>query len=275
MAELRSKMVGSVLVAACAAAVAGCGTDLGECDMMALGGSNVQGMLAPHSGQKLINNSCAGGTCHSELAEGKARSGAPAGLNFDVVPMDNSTVEVARALRAGNNVHDEAEEMWALIEGGDMPPEGKRAALNGADKETVRNWLACGAEIVAAPAQTGPVPPDLPSIHAALSGMACQACHSTGMDNNFLGGDVCQMYNAIVGKTAVSTGCGTSGLTVVVAGKPDDSLLWKKINASPPPPCGGTMPLGSATPLAGMSPGLAEAIRTWIANGAQKPASCP
>ena len=274
MAELRSKMVGPVLVAACAAALASCGTDLGECDMNALGGSNVQGMLAPHTGQKLVNNTCAGGTCHSEAATGKARSGAPAELNFDVVPADSSAVEIARAVRGGSNVHDEAEEMWELIDDGEMPPEGKRAAFSSAEKETVRNWLACGADVVAAPDNVT-VTPDLESIHAALSGMVCKACHTSGPDNNFLSGDACAMYNALVGKTAVSTGCGTSGLTVVVAGKPDDSLFWKKLNASPAPPCGATMPFGAPMPLAATNPAVAEAIRMWIAAGAVKPSNCP
>ena len=275
MAELRCRMVSWALIAACAALIASCGTDLGECDMNALGGSNVPGMLAPHTGQKLVNNTCAGGTCHSEAATGKARTGAPAELNFDVVPVDSSPVEIARAVRGGSNVHDEAEEMWDLIEGGEMPPEGKRAAFSSADKETVRNWLACGAEVVAAPDLGPAVTPDLPSIHAALSGMVCKACHSSGPDNNFLSGDACAMYNALVGKTAVSTGCGMSGLTVVVAGKPEDSLFWKKINASPAPPCGATMPLGAASPLAVTNAPLAEAIRSWIAAGAVKPSTCP
>ncbi|HMJ15511.1 MAG TPA: hypothetical protein VK524_29045 [Polyangiaceae bacterium] len=265
----------SLIAIVCAPALASCGTDIGECDMNALGGSTVQGQLAPHTGQELVNNSCAGGTCHSSSAKGPARNGAPAELDFDVVPADNSPAEVARALSGGSNVHDEAEEMWELIDSGQMPPEGKRAALASNDKETIRNWLACGAEVVAAPKVSVSVPADLTGIHGALSGLVCKSCHSNGPDNNFLSGDACAMYSALVGKTSSSSGaCGTAKLPLVTAGKPDESLFLQKLSASPAPACGSTMPLASP-PLGGTDPALVASIRTWILEGATKPAGCP
>jgi hypothetical protein len=272
----------ALLGLACAPVLASCGTDLGECDMNALGGSKVQGMLAPHLGQRAVNASCAGGTCHSSTAKGPARNGAPAELDFDVVPAQNTAEEIARALSGGENVHDEAEEMWAQIESGAMPPEGKRAALDSDDKEAIRNWLACGAEVVAAPVPTQ-AGADLTEIHAALTNLACKACHSTGSDNNFLSGDACLMYGALVDKKAVSPiGCGPRNLTLVVPGKPEESLFLQKLadpsmSGTPPipaPPCGGTMPLGSPA-LGSTDPALVTSIRTWIMNGATKPAGCP
>ena len=276
----RCRMIGWVAGAiALALPLASCGTDLGTCDLNALGGSNVQGMLAPHDGQKIINNSCASGSCHSDQAEGTERNGAPAELDFDVVPATVSEEDRQRAIRGGGVVHNEMEEMWELIDSGAMPPEGKRSALTGDEKEKVRNWLACGAEVVAVPATSNGVTPDLTSIHGALTGMTCKTCHGAGSpDNPFLAGDACTMFNALVGKTALSPNgdCMSKGLTLVVAGNPDASVFLGKMlkPETKAVPCGLTMPLGAPTPLEGMDPLLVAAIRTWIMNGAQKPTGC-
>ena len=269
-------VVGSA--AALALLLAGCGADLGECDMTKLGGNSTQGMLAPHDGQRVINGSCANGSCHSETATGKARNGAPAGLDFDVLPGSTNELDVQRAVRGGGVVHNEMEEMWELIDSGAMPPEGKRAALSSTEKESVRNWLACGAEVVAVPSTMGPVGPDLTQIHAAL-GDTCKACHTAGPDNNFMSGDACAMFNSLVGKTSMSAdGCKSTGMMLVVPGQPDQSLFLKKLlvqSATEKVPCGMTMPFGNPMPLAASNPALVESIRMWIAAGALKPAGCP
>ena len=269
----------AVMVVACALALASCGEDLGECDMNALGGS-AMGTLAPHSGQIVVNSTCASGRCHSEAAKGKQRVGAPAELNFDVVPNDTTAESIARVTRGGGTVHDEAEEMWELIDSGEMPPEGQGAKMTGEQKEAVRNWLACGAEVIAAPAGGGPAPTDLTGIHKSLSELTCKACHSAGSDNNFLASDACAMHAALVGKTAQSTnpmGCGMSGMTLVVPGNPDGSLLIEKLKnrtGGMMPPCGSSMPVGGSPLEADHAP-LFNAIKMWIAAGAPKPAGCP
>lgn len=271
MVQLRD-MVARSAALALLAMLAGCGTDLGECDKAALGGSDMQGMLAPHAGQIAVNGSCASGKCHSASATGENRVGAPAELNFDVVPADLSDAERAKVTQGATKVQDEKEEMWALIDSGDMPPEGQRAAPTAAEKESIRNWLACGAEVVMAPATSTPTTADLTSIYTALNGMACKACHSAGPDNNFLVGNQCDMYNALVGKPAMGSICKTTAPSLVTAGNPDSSLFVQKMSATPP--CGSSMPLGGM-PLAQTAPQVVQAVRDWITAGALKPAGCP
>lgn len=253
------------------AALAGCGPDLGECDMNALGGSDVPGMLAPRAGQIAVNTSCAAGRCHSASATGENRVGAPAGLNFDVVPADPSPAELAKATEGAGVVHDQAEEMWELIDSGDMPPEGQRAPPTAEQKEQIRNWLACGAQVVLAPEQTSGVTPDLPSIFNALTD--CRACHSSGTDNAFLQTDACGMYKALVMKPPIGSLCKTMpALTLVAPNNPDGSLFVQKMGTTPP--CGSTMPFGATMPLSQSKPALYNAIRTWVMNGAAPPPGC-
>ena len=63
--------------------------------------------------------------CHSSDLEGDARSGSPAGFDYD-------SHEAARA---------EPNWTWAEISLGHMPPSG---ALPESDQELIRVWLACG-----------------------------------------------------------------------------------------------------------------------------------
>jgi hypothetical protein len=252
----------------------GCGPDLGECDMAALGGSVVPGMLSPHTGQIAVNTSCASGRCHSQSATGENRVGAPAELNFDVVPADLSDAERAKVTKGATKVQDEKEEMWELIDDGDMPPKGQRVPPNAVEKEAIRNWLACGAEVVMAPAGSNTPPPtaDLTSIFTSLK-TTCSACHSVGPDNNFLSGNECDMYNALVGKTSMGSVCKNNALPLVVPNNPDGSLFVQKMSSATPP-CGSSMPLG-AMPLIQSSPAVVQAVRDWIMAGALKPATCP
>lgn len=152
-----------------AATVAGCGQDLGTCNMKAATQVVYASDGTPYyAGQGLVDFSCAEGVCHSSLAEHGSRKGAPYGLNFDVRPLSSqSTPDNVRALRDGlANVRDEADDMWGEIAEGSMPPgeagkradqhwkraDGKAAGLPGLStdvgKATVRNWLACGAPVI-------------------------------------------------------------------------------------------------------------------------------
>jgi hypothetical protein len=95
----------------------------------------------------------------------------------------------------------------------------------------------------------------------------CEMCHGlpahdvvngnleTGMSQD-------TAYAALVGKTSTSTRCMSRPL--VVAGKPDESLLYLKL--SPTPPCGVRMPNGGS----GLSAAQIEMVRSWIAAGAKK-----
>jgi hypothetical protein len=152
--------------------VVACGPDLGNCDMEAAKTRVFLNGTPFVEGQALLYQSCAGTTCHASGAVGEGRTGAPHGLNIDVQPLTKSaTAADLNILRAGiNEVRGEADELWAVIDSGKMPPGkvGDRpdlpwfsdaagttsAMLTGLDlseaRDKVRNWLACQAPIVAA-----------------------------------------------------------------------------------------------------------------------------
>lgn len=257
-----------VLGIALSGALASCGGDLGMCDMTLIDAETA--MMKTYSGQSLVNASCAGGTCHALSAQDAARMGAPAGLNFDLVPA--TTADTAKVAKGQATVREQAEAMWEEIDEGTMPPEGKRAALVASDKETIRNWLACNSPVDNRPPNTMPTTADLTSIYAALTGptMLCKSCHSAGTDGTFMAGmTACEAHTALVDKPAVGSKCGTSGQKLVVAGQPDQSLLLQKLAGTQT--CGDPMPLGG-TPV---DPMLVQNIRAWITAGALKPAGCP
>jgi hypothetical protein len=171
-------------------------------------------------GQALVHQSCSGGSCHSSSAVGEGRTGAPHGLNFDVAPVTKSSASKdLRVLRTGiNEIRNEADELWAVIDDGSMPPgkAGDRpdlawrtdaagtmdAMLTGLDlaeaRDKVRNWLACQAPIVAAtsdsplaqsaksmqlgavmdPGEAG-IGSDFESIYDKLL-TTCTSCHKAG-----------------------------------------------------------------------------------------------
>jgi len=273
-AVLKLLLLGTV----CLAGLVGCGDGLGECDPSMLGGS-MTGVGAPHDGQAVIAGSCASGRCHSEAAEGRQRVGAPAGLNFDVVAVNGSLEELGKMRRNAATVVDWAEDMWNEVEGGSMPPPPPAGGgeLSSADKEKVRNWLACGAPLVEPDANNTAATWD--SIWAELAS-DCVGCHnttqgpSTGMGFT-LGnlGDACTSYNNIVGAAAVTPMCGASPMTVVAPGNPDGSLLMQKLTATQT--CGDPMPPFFEGGLSDVKPELVDRIRTWIMNNAPKPLGCP
>jgi mono/diheme cytochrome c family protein len=263
------KACGSVTVAvAIALTQGGCGSDLGECDMAALALSTDAAQSQPYTGQRLVHQSCAAGQCHAESAKGVDRIGAPAGLNFDVVPADTSDAESAKIIRGESVVDENAEEMWEWISDGLMPPEGKRMPLEGADKETVRNWLACGAPVIRQPLTVGGR--DWAALFPSLE-TTCGACHNAASTTGpwLALGDACTTRANLLGSVASGTGCGTTGATLIVPSSPDASLLLQKLES--PMPCGTVMPpdRNAATPSA-----LAAPLRQWIAAGALAPA-CP
>jgi hypothetical protein len=262
------------LVLALLSPLGACGTDLGECDPNALGGS-LTPPQAMHTGQMIVGTSCSGSRCHAESATGEQRFGAPAELNFDVISATGDPSDPVVG-RGGTNVIDWADEMWEQIESGTMPPPLPKggAELSAAQKEAVRNWLACGAEVITP--TNAPVQPTWDSIWPRLS--SCTSCHATASSagQNFVLGmadDMCGALGRVREAAPITMACGSSGIPIVVPNDPDGSLLVQKLKGTQT--CGDPMPYGSPMPFVETAPDVVAAIETWIAMGAPKPASCP
>jgi hypothetical protein len=268
----------AAIAAGCVLSLAGCGgADLGECDMAALGGSADRMAPAPHAGQVLVNASCAAGRCHSADAAGDTRVGAPADLNFDVVPQNTMFEELGKVQDGAAVVQDERENMWALIDSGEMPPKPPAGSgeMSAANKDVVRNWLACGAPVIATPAAAGPHDDAWTAIYTSLSSMGCQGCHGPGSAmGSFLPapGDACAAYDLVVGVAASGPMCGNSAMMLVQPSNVAGSLLLQKLRGTQT--CGGPMPMGAANPLAVDNPTLVDMIEQWIMDGALEPESC-
>jgi hypothetical protein len=175
----------SLLVTA-ALAGAGC-SDLGTCDDPAKGRTLVQmnGQLY-YTGQAIITRSCATG-CHAAGATGAIRNGAPADLNFDLNPlapgdpiMDPSgnvvgvqlnPTELSGLRGRQRKVYDMRTAIWDQVKDGLMPPSNfsmlksltgiMRTVIGasgctgmgeltdlGANRQDLRNWLACDTPVV-------------------------------------------------------------------------------------------------------------------------------
>jgi outer membrane protein assembly factor BamB len=93
-------------------------------------------------------------------------------------------------------------------------------------------------------------------------------CHASAVAGELVMTNAAATYAALVGVKAMgsgsgATGCSASGLTRVVPGDPDGSLLVQKLESASPP-CGAHMPPGGM-----LAPALIQQLRTWIANGAK------
>ncbi|MET0341302.1 MAG: hypothetical protein ABW252_09875 [Polyangiales bacterium] len=127
--------------------VMGCGEDLGACDTTTKGRDTVLvGSVVQYGGQAILNSACANGTCHSSSATGASRFGAPAYLDFDLTPVDESeargedendrgdaivrlTNKQMVELRSRQAlVLSERNTIWQQLRDGLMPPRGAFAA---------------------------------------------------------------------------------------------------------------------------------------------------
>lgn len=268
-------------LAASAALLAACGSDLGPCDPVAAGEIvyNRSGQAAT-KGQALTQDSCGNGAfCHASAAKGKARYGAPATLDFDMLPRPTGI----RTLRSVD------EDSWDLVRDGNMPPSGTASKVVGdgdwllsATRDPsaprlpalssrqglaiYRNWLACGAPVVmdgneggqSGFTAAGPTP-TWTEIHTQIMVPQCATagCHNT---QTAAGGlaleDRCASSKALLER-------GTCGKYGIVPGSADGSFLLEKI-ATRTPSCGGAMPPSAALPDA-----LVKAVRTYIEAGAE------
>ena len=140
-----------------------------------------------YGGQAILNRTCAGG-CHSSSATGDNRHGVPAGLDFDLMPVDQEDVagtkksgdrtvvkltgsQIAGLRARQKKIVEQRNLIWQQIEDGLMPPSGgfesmmtnifasseKTPCKRGTPytemsqvrtREVLRNWLACGAPLV-------------------------------------------------------------------------------------------------------------------------------
>ena len=123
--------------------LSGCSDGVGTCDTSTRGRDTVLvGSVVQYGGQAIINSACANGTCHTSTARGAARHGAPAYLDFDLMPVDaqeadgddqNARGDAMVVLSKRQIVHlrsrqsllvRDREAVWQQVRDGLMPPSG-------------------------------------------------------------------------------------------------------------------------------------------------------
>ena len=136
----RSYALLAILVLSTSYAV-GCGEDVGPCTDPNEGRDTVLNMeRIEYAGQAIMNRSCATG-CHSSTATGEGRRGAPAGLDFDLIPVSESEADGSRKRngreivklssdqltvlwKRQRTVYDNRDLIWQQVRDGLMPPDG-------------------------------------------------------------------------------------------------------------------------------------------------------
>ena len=139
--------------------------------------------------------------------------------------------------------------LWTMIDGADMPPEGE-PRLTDEEKTVIRQWLESGAPSKDATSAAVTQHEVLPYLYTR-----CVVCHGRRLQEAGL-----DLRNV----ASIRKG-GKSG-PAVVPGKPEESLLLKRVHAKDMPPPKelirvGVRPLESAE---------IESITKWIAQGAKK-----
>jgi hypothetical protein len=264
-----------------------CGSDLGEADKAAAQELVYgRGGLVATKGQALVHDSCGNAAfCHSSKAKGSQRFGAPANLNFDMLPEPTGWPVVV----------DHRDDIWSIVLDGDMPPKGTARTLGDGDwvfdskrgskaehlpklaseegKAVLRNWLASGAPVVAATsipawaqapsdedAGAGGELSDWSEIYAGVIEPSCAlaGCHNAQSAAGGLAmGDACSAYEHLL----AAGSCGKPRLTP----GDGDSLLLDKLE-SDKPSCG--MLRMPPAPFPPLTPALLSSIRAWIVAGA-------
>ena len=278
-----------------------------------------------YAGQALLITSCGGGSfCHSEGATGAARFGVPLGLDFDPELADQVADPVhgaARLRRAQLRIFEYRDQIWTAVLDGSMPPPGALGTrvrqapyvtFDAADartdaptldtdagRETLRNWLACGAPVIertgglgsttscsadrdcpltgicdlrtracmpigeTSPLRIVPIDPTWSSIYDVVVASRCAtgACH--GAERPAAGLDfhteAIALDTLMTTQTSITAACAATGGPLIVPGQPESSLLYRKL--TDPEVCGGIMPRGGGQ----LPPRYTDAIRDWIA----------
>ncbi|MGF1464983.1 MAG: hypothetical protein ACFCGT_02515 [Sandaracinaceae bacterium] len=149
-------------------------------------------------------------------------------------------------------------------------------------KEILRNWLACDAPVVARPeprddgrASVGfivpsrsvaPLEAEWADIYERLVAPRCSStlCHGAGRDSqaglDLVGRDdaLARLLGGAANTDREESACADSGMDLLVAGNPEQSLFYRKLTGEPG--CGDRMPLEAS---AVREESLA-AIRAWI-----------
>ena len=139
--------------------------------------------------------------------------------------------------------------LYEKVHSGEMPPK-KEGRLSAAEIENMRRWIAEGAKTTAAEAKAEPVHQH--DVYPILM-RRCTMCHGRNIQEGGLD---------LRSRAALIRG-GKSG-TAIVLGKPDESLLIKKLQA-------GTMPPRNRLVEASVKPIEAteiDVLAKWIAAGA-------
>ncbi|HET6334771.1 MAG TPA: PQQ-binding-like beta-propeller repeat protein, partial [Polyangiales bacterium] len=93
------------------------------------------------------------------------------------------------------------------------------------------------------------------------AGSVCHSGTATGGSLSLQAGNASAVRSSLINRPASASECATSGLSLVVPGSPDMSLLYRKLTDMPP--CGSRMP-----PTGALTAEEIGRVRTWIANGA-------
>ncbi len=104
----------------------------------------------------------------------------------------------------------------------------------------------------------------------APAGCASHNCHASAAGGlTMTQGDSKASHQALIaGKTGSKDKAKCKAVAYVVAGKPDESLLWLKIDAAAIHGCGAKMPPPKGNLAGGLSATDAAKVRAWIAAGA-------
>lgn len=114
-------------------------------------------------------------------------------------------------------------------------------------------------------------PPDPNSFSAIYKDIIVRKCSGPLCHDSIAGGNLALTTvgasgarSALVDQSASGSECGSSGLTLVVPGKPDESLMYLKLFEDRP--CGDQMPISASSTL---TDDERDRIRAWIEAGAE------
>ena len=177
---------------------------------------------------------------------------APGGINswmsvagdMVVVPVGASSPAVIVGLRVG---------------GSSTTPPAAGSGGAGGRGGAAGNSGAAGGE--AAGALTGFAAIHRDILAPRCAGPVCHSSNMTGGSLNVSAGNASAVRTALVNMPATGSECASSGMSLVVPGQPDMSLLYRKLVDMPP--CGTRMP-----PTGPLDAAELDRIRTWIENGA-------